>query len=224
MYARHDRDTTIRIARANACGIVGCTAFTKRAPPVDTVRVPTMTVRALSLHARYKCAHSGACCTSSWPIPVEADRLERMRSAIANGRLRPAADASAFDFTQDAPGETPALLSVVDGRCVFFDGASYRCRVHTALGHEALPLACRQFPRVVVTDPRGVSVVLSHYCLTAAGLLGADSRVAIVEGAEAFPAGGEYVGAGCTPESASSAAARHAHGLGQLVGIRAAGC
>jgi Fe-S-cluster containining protein len=153
-----------------------------------------MTIRVLSFHARYRCAHSGACCTSSWPIPVEADRLELMRSASANGQLRSRDGGNAFDFPEDAPPETPALLSVSGGRCAFFDDASHRCRVHTALGHDALPLACRQFPRVVVTDPRGVSVVLSHYCPTAAGLLGDDARVTIIDAADAFPSDGEYVG------------------------------
>ena len=153
-----------------------------------------MRIRALSFHARYQCRHSGACCTSSWPIPVEADRLERLRAAVANGALRAAADAHAFETDDDAPPDTPAVLSVTNGQCVFFDAAGHRCHVHNALGHDALPLACRQFPRVVVTDPRGVSVVLSHYCPTAAGLLGTDARVEIVDSPEAFPSDGEYVG------------------------------
>jgi Fe-S-cluster containining protein len=78
----------------------------------------------------------------------------------------------------------PPLLARVNGRCVFLDDPENagdaptpepgRCRIHAALGHEALPLACRQFPRVTVEDPRGVSVTLSHYCPTAAGLLELD--------------------------------------------------
>ena len=31
----------------------------------------------LSIHARYPCAHSGACCTAGWPIPVEPPLVER---------------------------------------------------------------------------------------------------------------------------------------------------
>jgi Fe-S-cluster containining protein len=153
-----------------------------------------MRVRSLSLHARYQCAHRGACCTSSWPIPIEADRLERLRAAVANEQLRPAAGAAPFDSPGHAPADTPALLGIAEQQCVFYDSAAHRCQVHTALGHDALPLACRQFPRVVVTDPRGVSVVLSHYCPTAASLLGAGARVAIVDDAPAFPVGAEYIG------------------------------
>ena len=63
-----------------------------------------------------------------------------------------------------------------------------------ALGHAALPRACRQFPRVSVVDPRGASLTLSHYCPTAAALLEHPGPAAIVLNGPAFPADGEYVG------------------------------
>jgi hypothetical protein len=63
------------------------------------------------------------------------------------------------------------------------------------MGHAALPLACRQFPRQSVRDPRGVSVTLSHYCPTASDLLVQYSGpTAILNDALAFPADAEYVG------------------------------
>ena len=91
---------------------------------------------------------------------------------MASGALRSiAADRAPFiERAADEPAETPTLLATAHGRCVFHDPAG-RCAIHSALGHDALPLACRQFPRVSVTDPRGVSVTLSHYCPTAAALL-----------------------------------------------------
>jgi Fe-S-cluster containining protein len=137
-------------------------------------------VRVLSLHAPYRCRHAGACCTSNWPIPIEADRLSSIRAALATGRLQPAVGdrESAVRVAPDAPAETPAILGRADHDCVFYDrspaAAAGRCRIQSVLGHEGLPLACRQFPRVSVHDPRGVSVTLSHYCPTAAGLLTAD--------------------------------------------------
>jgi len=109
---------------------------------------------------------------------------------------------SAVDETHDAPAETPAILGREAHACVFYDrssaAASGRCRIQSALGHDGLPLACRQFPRVSVHDPRAVSVTLSHYCPTAAGLLdaesGADGGLTIVINPDGFPAAGEYVG------------------------------
>lgn len=146
------------------------------------------------MHAGYRCAHAGACCTASWPIPIEADRLAAARAAMASGRLKAAGGTPPFESPDGAPEGTPAIVAVAGGACVFYDaGAARHCRIQTALGHDALPLACRQFPRVSVHDPRGTSVTLSHYCPTAAGLLAQPDAVSIVVDAPAFR-GGEYVG------------------------------
>ena len=154
-------------------------------------------LRALSFHAGYRCGRSGACCTSNWPIPVEADRLAGLQAAFASGALR-RRDAASGDWLRRAPGsigDEPILLAVDRGRCVFFDtSGGHRCAIQDALGHDALPLACRQFPRVSLHDPRGTSVALSCYCPTAAALLDTPGPVTIVESPAAFPAGGEYVG------------------------------
>ncbi len=79
--------------------------------------------------------------------------------------------------------------------CAFHDAEAHRCGIQAAHGHEALPLACRQFPRISITDLRGVSVTLSHYCPTALDMLVTfDADVEIVDNAPAFPPGAEYVG------------------------------
>jgi hypothetical protein len=113
--------------------------------------------------------------------------------AIAQGRLRTAVAAPlAFIHTAGAP---PALVATARGACVFYrSGQVCRCGLQQALGHAALPLACRQFPRVSVVDPRGASITLSHYCPTAAALLDHTGPAAIVVNGPAFPADGEYVG------------------------------
>ena len=157
--------------------------------------------RVLSFHATYRCANSGACCTADWPIPVEADRLSRLQAALASGNLRARGGiAEPLLFLAGAPIETPAVLATRDHACGFYDGAAGRpgCRIHRALGHETLPLACRQFPRIVVHDPRGVSVTLSHYCPTAAAMLDREAPVSIVTDASSFPSDGEYVGLDAT--------------------------
>lgn len=93
------------------------------------------------------------------------------------------------------PDDQGGLLPRTAVGCAFHDAESHRCEIHHARGHDALPLACRQFPRVTVTDPLGVSVALSCYCPTAFALLEtADQPIAIVEDPPAFPPGGEYVG------------------------------
>ena len=155
-------------------------------------------VRALSFHATYRCRHSGACCTSNWPIPIEADRLARVRAALASGSLRVPRSGAADIFTHETTDDG-ALLGVSHNACVFFDvGAGHLCAIQRVLGHDALPLACRQFPRVTVADPRGISVTLSHYCPTAAAMLASESPVTVVTSAAAFPNDGEYVGLDAT--------------------------
>ena len=45
----------------------------------------------------------------------------------------------------------------------------------------ALPVSCRHFPRVILRDPRGTLISLSHYCPTAAALLlRPDARLDVV--------------------------------------------
>lgn len=153
------------------------------------------TTRVLSMHAAYGCAESGACCTSAWPIPIEADRLEHATRALAAGTIDVAPARPVFLWPTGAPAATPAIVATENDACVFYrpTGAA-RCGLHRSLGHDALPLACRQFPRLSVIDPRGVSITLSHYCPTAAALLDATGALTVIENPRAFPADGEYVG------------------------------
>jgi hypothetical protein len=151
---------------------------------------------ALAFHADYGCRERGACCTAGWPIPVERAQADAIEAAARNGRLdstggwRPL-----LSYPAHAPAETPALLGVTNGACIFHrPSGTGRCQIHRALGPAALPLACRQFPRVSVHDPRGISITLSHFCPTAADLLRRPLPAGIVTSPPAFPLDGEYVG------------------------------
>jgi Fe-S-cluster containining protein len=157
---------------------------------------PRRAVRVLDMHARYGCRERGACCTSGWPIPIEPGPLVRVREAMARGVIAPArTGASSVDLLSEGPADLPWLVGRDNHGCLFYrlDGRD-RCQIHRALGHGALPLACRQFPRVSVIDPRGVSVTLSHYCPTAADLIGQKCSLSILTDPPAFPADAEYVG------------------------------
>ena len=123
-----------------------------------------MRTRCLSVHAPYVCAHVGACCQAGWTIPIEAPLIPRLR---------------ALGFPDAAAG-VAGLAD--DGACVFFERDGGRlCAIHRRGGASSLPSMCRHFPRVVVNDPRGASVTLSHFCPTAAGLLFEPVRLAIVD-------------------------------------------
>jgi len=131
----------------------------------------------LNIHATYACAHSGACCTSGWPIPVERP----LQSAVAR-HLLPVAG-QAFRTAAAPDGSQVSILATTEsGDCVFFERERGRlCAVHRTMGAALLPAACRNFPRVALRDARGVFVTLSHYCPTAAQLLVPDRDIAIVQ-------------------------------------------
>ena len=151
-----------------------------------------MRVRALSIHADYGCRDSGACCRAGWDIAVEPEIEAGLNAAVARGAL-PADPAWARPLAGLPHGARVVLRVSPAGECVFHEPRA--CAVHTHLGAQALPSACRQFPRVASLTPLGVSVTLSHYCPTAAGLLFRDEpSLAVVEEPAAFPASWPFEG------------------------------
>jgi hypothetical protein len=123
---------------------------------------------SLSIHADYRCRHAGACCTAGWEIPVELHRQPLIGAATLP----------------------------TEGGCRFFDADGHRlCALQRDHGHDALPMACQQFPRRPLLDDRGTHIGLSHFCPTAASMLFRDDvPLEIVRNPPAFPADGHYEG------------------------------
>lgn len=132
----------------------------------------------LNFHLPYACRHSGMCCTSGWPIPVERARLGAIEETIARNviplRVEPWLVAA-----EGAPQDVAGMLALGDnGHCVFFEAGRPGCSIHGVK-----PAGCNHFPYLCLIDQRGVHVTLSHYCPTAASLLFEHSGpIAIVEG------------------------------------------
>ncbi len=129
----------------------------------------------LSLHADFHCCHSGACCTSGWPIHVETDRLAALREALRAGRLTASPDdtreGSPFLEPRSLPpGAGAALRTTASGACVFYERGGGLCAIQRTLGHDHLPAACQHFPRRCLIEPDRMAVSLSHYCPTVARL------------------------------------------------------
>jgi hypothetical protein len=151
-------------------------------------------IRALSIHADYRCRHSGVCCTMPWDVPMELPVYRSLTDAVANGRLKTSAEAAAaglepFVANPELPEDEAAIFERLDhGACVFFEPESRHCIVHRDLGERALATTCRTFPRLAVQDARGTCITLSHFCPTAASLLfREDVPLEIVEDPVAFP-------------------------------------
>lgn len=157
----------------------------------DRPRAPA--VFALSIHADYRCRHSGVCCTSDWDVPVEVPLYRTLADALDTGRLAPAgapADGDPVLLTgPDLPDEAAAMVARTSGGdCVFYHRSSGLCVVQRDAGEERMPSTCRHFPRLALRDARGTFISLTHYCPTAAGMLFRDDAVLeIVEGPAAFP-------------------------------------
>jgi Fe-S-cluster containining protein len=118
--------------------------------------------KCLSIHANYQCRHSGVCCRSGWDIPFDAGEVTAVRALRLGGA----------GVLLEPVGERPALAArEANGSCSFFDADTHLCAIHVAGGHDSLPLTCRMFPRIVLHDPRGTFISLSHFCPTAASLL-----------------------------------------------------
>ena len=152
-----------------------------------------MIASCLSIHAPYACAHSGACCTAGWPIPAEAALVEAVRHNVLP--LDAVRQSTAF---RQGPGSL-LVAETGDGACVFFEPAAGRlCAIHRAAGPGLLPVACRNFPRVALRDPRGLFVTLSHYCPTAARLLLSATSLSIVPAPASLTLDGEADGLDAT--------------------------
>lgn len=149
-------------------------------------------VYSLSIHADYRCRHSGQCCSVDWDVPVELPVYRSLTDAMTAGRLHtdPAArDLPPFIVEPDLPEGIGAIFQrTPEGPCVFMDRESRLCLVHRDLGEGALAETCRHFPRVAVQDARGTFVGLSHFCPTAASMLfRTDVPLTIVSEPPAFP-------------------------------------
>jgi Fe-S-cluster containining protein len=151
-------------------------------------------VFALSIHADYKCRHSGVCCSTNWDVPVEVPIYRSLVDALHSGALRVAPGAETLDpfiVEPDLPDDAGAIFERTDaGQCVFFERDSRLCVVHRDLGEGALAATCRHFPRLAVRDGRGTSITLSHFCPTAASMLFRDDvSLHVVTAPVAFPPG-----------------------------------
>lgn len=132
----------------------------------------------LRLHAGYRCRHVGACCNADWVIPAELHVI----TAVERHGIR-AAHRREDLFVPSSNGDLRVAAS--QGTCTFFDAEDGRlCAIHREAGVDALPSACRHFPREILIDGRGTLISLSHFCPTAAELLFTPGSLDVVE---AFP-------------------------------------
>jgi Fe-S-cluster containining protein len=132
----------------------------------------------LNFQLPYACRHSGVCCTSGWPIPVEKRGVPAIEETIARTAI-PLRVEPWLVTSPDLPDDVAGTLALREnGHCVFFEAGRPGCAIH-----QVKPASCAHFPFVCLFDQRGVHVALSHYCPTTTALLFEhDGPIAIVEG------------------------------------------
>jgi Fe-S-cluster containining protein len=137
----------------------------------------------LNFQLAYACRHSGMCCTSGWPIPVEPARVAGIEDRIAR-HIIPLRAETWLVSGPNLPEEVAGTLALRDNaHCVFFEAGRPGCAIH-----DVKPASCVHFPFVCLFDQRGVHVTLSHYCPTSTALLFEHSGpIEIVEGPSPIP-------------------------------------
>ncbi len=153
-------------------------------------------VSSLSFHAGYRCQNTGVCCSSGWEIAVESPVELRLRPRLGDATPRLPNGPDGFTPMATPPAGCRSAFRRTDaGTCWFRDPERRDCAIHREFGVDALASACRQFPRIAVLEPDQVSVSLSHFCPTAAGLLFLPSSpLTLVEAPKAFPSSWPYEG------------------------------
>src|SRR4030095_8008646 len=165
-----------------------------------------MSVYSLSIHADYRCRHSGACCTADWDVPVEVPLYRTLDEALSAGTVAPAGrldgNSAVLIVEDQLPHDAAAMVArTATGDCVFYPRNSGLCVIHRDLGEPMLPATCRHFPRLAVRDGRGTFISLTHYCPTAAASLFRDDvEIEIIQSPRAFPPA-DYEGLRVDPEA-----------------------
>src|SRR5262245_16193368 len=122
-----------------------CNTSVRRAKFLDDTALQA--VRSLSIHADYRCRHSGACCTADWDVPVEVPVYRSLDEALSSGRVapsgRPHDDTPPLVVEGNLPDDAAAMVSrTSSGDCVFYHRHSGLCVIHRDLGETALPSTC----------------------------------------------------------------------------------
>lgn len=161
---------------------------------IDVTESTAVAAYCLSIHASYACAHSGECCTAGWPISAEPPLL----AALSRHDLGPEWTAGRAVEIVASPEGPVSILRTDAEACVFYERDRRRCAIQRRAGPAALPTACRNFPRITLTDRRGVFITLSHFCPTAAALLLGDRDITIVEAPPSLSLNGTVEGLDAT--------------------------
>ncbi len=132
-------------------------------PDDSPVSLPTMAPQSA-----FECRSCARCCTEQHLLgPVTRSEKDAILDGFTALGDEAGADPSNFIPLPTQGGPPSFLLRAREGRCSYL-GADNRCRVHSELGEDIKPSACRQFPYRAVHTPMGWHVGLALSCPTVA--------------------------------------------------------
>lgn len=111
---------------------------------------------------RWTCGGCGACCRGYSFGPVSERIIRGLEDADIGSHWPLAAERPWYTRREGPTGEA-FYLADVDGHCIFLREDNL-CAVHAALGAEAKPAFCREFPFHLVEDERGLTAVIRADC------------------------------------------------------------
>lgn len=112
--------------------------------------------------ARWDCRGCAKCCHHHDLGPVEPEIAAGIE-AHGIDKLWPGHEGRPWATRRSGPTGTGLFLEKIDGHCVFLqdDGG---CAVHAAMGAAAKPAFCREYPFMVLKEPRGYAITLREGC------------------------------------------------------------
>lgn len=132
-----------------------------------------MEIRVPRAFRNYACERSLQCCRAPILAPIDAPEEAALRAALATTEAGQALLPTLSDTIDRAQG----TWRQQQGTCVHLEqsGSEGSCRLHAAAGLRALPIGCRNFPRIVnATEPHTWDVTFELMCPTAARLMAED--------------------------------------------------
>lgn len=137
-----------------------------KSPLASTLASP-LTVRLPAVLADYACGRTMVCCRA----PLRADLLpDEDRRVAAELAIRAPHLAARWPGALVDRGELK-LMRQPGGQCVLLDAPERACSLHRDAGLDAMPHACRNYPRLVAQTPAGLEAALQLSCPTAAGMV-----------------------------------------------------
>lgn len=107
----------------------------------------------------YDCSLCGQCC-KTWIVTVDSDTSRKLKRTWFYRKLKKKYPGLEI-IGKDPSGKT-GVIAKIDNECIMLE--DNLCQIHSNLGSQSKPFACRMFPFIFRETPLGVHVGVSYHC------------------------------------------------------------